>query len=1122
MSDTRYWCEELRKAAAFLREGSHASADSVLSQVQQHPSPLIVEIAQALLSEMDEVEAACRGKPAAEVTAILSPVVHNQYVSARIVRGAFVRDWKVYWVDHFNEALGMVDRYLSQHSDLLCYAVCTPVLSELCSIWAIVGKLKWNSDREDSQCATMQSISSRLLQALQAPSDRGDGSSFVGWVLARHVVEEFGMFDPRFRCRGMPLASHEASRKSFEEQALLPLWSATLQFLFDATHQQEEPSEALVYQSLQCFLATMSWRFSSLNVSVFESSDLTPDRLNIGSEEWRSALLTSSPDGSGPIVQSVLAKLFRMYVGNQEKQQLVVNILVQVCSVTGNLWQVEQRVAHADNCFRVAFEFLTCILGDNASEEMDEERGCILLSAVNSIRRLVDTIGTESALFEHPDLGNAFIAPLLSLTQVVIEKTHAFPEQETLTEALDHLLQTWLTLVRSGLGDPTVRAAIERTPLAEALAGSSASVLRCFVTCKVTASSMRSQQSAAAECPETTHVEEYARSHTQLLALLGREQPAIVALFLSDTLRCLTEQYLALLARRQTISFELNEALWYVLTIAGHFLADTDESEKPTIPLAIIELAQQHEQQYEEDLLQQENANEVLCLMRGIVGFSHEVGENLRTMLVSPGVCQALLFCLARYSGCYLFADESSHSEFSRVFSSCFNGGVAAAEAALMLASASLTNFPNDSDVHSSVFQLFQSLGKKPRAFGEWIVQQEVYRYLCKLALGAAGSMRLDGASQGKVLCFLISVVPPEAVVNIVLNDTLTILQRQLQTAADGIVAIPTIEALGGVFEALRSPALVESAFPSLEPMLQLVMHFAETHRVPPLSVALLRLLNVIVTGCGVFLSAAALKEVVECCVSAVQLALPSPSSSIVVSNELAKEEAEERIVALAECTSLILNVASWGLIDFNFSEDASHGDVVGDLSVAGLLSILRCCDDVLLRTPEIRDGVFKLLKETAQTHTKQFVSVPPEDANLLLEATHQAIVSDVAEATRCGYQVMESIAGFSRRNNIQFDLLPSFLKCVLQNCCDGALDAAVIPSASNALFALTQTCGLASTLSILEQCQANPTSIQFMHELLLSFENCFCVDSVRRNVRFLFCNDFESVIVRIKSMKLW
>ncbi|CUG91279.1 GPI-anchored surface protein, putative, partial [Bodo saltans] len=708
---------------------------------------------------------------------------------------------------------------------------------------------------------------------------------------------------------------------------------------------------------------------------------------------------------------------------------------------------------------------------------------------------------------------------------------------ESRIETLDHLLKTWLELISKAFADVSVLVGLSDA-LREGLSNGAALVFRTFVEAKLT-ECVRSQQSLSDGAPESSFSTEYAESQTQLLALLGREQPAATATFLGTTLRQLFDQFSTLLSHRQSCSEGLSEGLWFVLSVASHFVADGSESERNAIPNSIVTHALRWEREFPDDEPAQERSNEVLALIQLVMKCALDTVPLAPSGLVSPGVCQALLMFLRHACGAYLFPDDSLLMDFSNVFTSAFGGGVALGDAALQATVGCLTTFPYDQDVTKAASALLGALAEKPREFGEWVATHPHFTFLVQLASGNANGVELPGVVKGRVFGFLVSVCPIERVTSAVVTPIATslgnVLYRAGQTPAGQLLdigsVVSAVDSLAGAFTALRTEEQTKTVFASLAPLVDVsatILQHHSSHK--PLLTSILRMMNTIVVSCS-FLASSSFIHVVEIglvCIRVTKAAMDeSRANAARLQNEAASLEEDERVDVLSAAATFVESVATWGLLDMNCddgfdAQGASGPDLIADLSVQGLLVVLTYCDEHVLAIPQLRDTVFNLLQEVSSTYKARFLSASPLEANALLAATDFALASNVPSLNRSGYKVMEAIATYCCQNDIQgFELLVKFTRSVATVLATADVDSSVFPSVAAALFALGGACGPDNVVAVIYEVFSTSPLLAWPFQALQKLLTSTNFRTHSRDLRSKFVRDVEAVLLMVRGTKI-
>lgn len=1111
--------ESIRRAASLFRSGSHNEANAALEETQRIGSPQIVEIGTQLLREPLQQDAC-----------------YVQFFAARVVRSAVIRDWGSYWKALSNDILGFAANFLTCNAAELVLPSNKPLLSEMATMWAVVWKLQCAED-DNMQCLKgLKQAVSGLMHLADTSANDAPMRSIVRIVLI-HLIEEFGLYQAQSHARVLALAAHERCRRCFKDSILFPLSEHAFEWGLQMTNENEKSAACLV----QLWHAILCWNFSNTSIGAQSSTaDRIPDALCCEGEEWQRLFgvglcSSASPSGTTTSVLEILSswlQAFRHGSADQASFHLLLQCVVQLASLTAVEWPLHIRLMHFERCSAFLFQFI------QSSSDLNTLGVCCA-----SLHRLVSSIGCVECVFAHERVCDVLIKPLCALTVTVIDVSHAASndrsDDELRIEALDHLLKTWLELMTKAFADVSVLVGLPKS-LEEGLSSSAAHIFQTFVGAKLNECARAMTATAVDDgTVESSFSKEYSESQTQLLALLGREQPAVTANFLLATLQQLAEQCCVRLQHRQSCPESLSEALWFVMSVSAHFIADGCESERNAIPNSIVSLAVRWERQYPDDLQSQEQSNEVLSLVRLVMKFASDVLPSLTSGLVSPGVSQAILLFLRHLCGAYLFPDDSLVFDLSTVFSSAFDSGVHVGDCALQVVVGCLMAFPFDQEVTQAATSLLAALTEKPPQFGEWVSAQHSFGLLVQLASGSVSGCDLPGITKGHIFGFAVSVCPIPTVTATVVTPIAESLGRVIHRAAstatgqllDVNSVVSAVDSLAGAFTALRTEDQTKTVFVSLAALVDasavIVQHHA-AHK--PLLTSILRMMNTIVVSCS-FLASSSFVHVVQIglvCIQVTKAAMDeSRGNAARLSKEAASLEEDERVDVLSAAATFVESVATWGLLDMNcddgFDLQGSSGpEMIAELSVQGLLVVLTFCDAHVLAIPQLRDTVFNLLQEVSSTYKARFLSASPDEANALLAATDFALASSVPALNRSGYKVMESIGTYCFQNNIQgFALLEQFALSVSNVLATAEVDSSVFSSVASALFALGGAMGSEKVLSVIYGVFSKSQTLARPFELLQKLLRSTNFGTHSRELKNKFIRDVEAVLLVVRGTKL-
>jgi hypothetical protein len=190
-------------------------------------------------------------------------------------------------------------------------------------------------------------------------------------------------------------------------------------------------------------------------------------------------------------------------------------------------------------------------------------------------------------------------------------------------------------------------------------------------------------------------------------------------------------------------------------------------------------------------------------------------------------------------------------------------------------------------------------------------------------------------------------------------------------------------------------------------------------------------------------------------------------------SSDMKNFEEDERIAVLTSTSNMIAHIASWAVVDFS---DVTQGDggkeLVPDLVVKGLLTVLRYLDESTALIPDLRSSIFALLNEVGSSYTASLLKrCTEEDSNLVLNAIQFASTSGVPDLIRTACTVMKAIAKHAQKHNAQHlaQLTLMFLQRLTHMMLHESLHASTLPSVASALFELVELLGMDALRSSME-----------------------------------------------------
>lgn len=745
---------------------------------------------------------------------------------------------------------------------------------------------------------------------------------------------------------------------------------------------------------------------------------------------------------------------------------------------------------------------------------------------------------------------------------------------DVLLEALDHLLHGWLALVQ--YIDDIPNRANQPDEVVFAIGTGAAEVLKSFVNTKVSLHSNRSLLADdGSEAPESSHAIEYGNSNTQLIAVIAREDAANVCLYLDQQLSNLSSIYLECVTNGRQAPMALNEALWYVVCLIGEYLAAPPDSERPSIPTPFITLAIRCEQQWPNDLQQQVGNNPFFTLCGNVFRLTETLVEPTFIGMVSPGVCQALLCVLSRYASAYLMADPFSQSDRAEVFTEVFGGGTDAARVILNYMSAALHSYGTDPYVAEGVEALLQALLRLPKPFSQWVLSESNsplnscrsggasswFNYFSTVTL-ANNSQPMVATVRGRVIAFLLSVtgwasldslesatgseggfsfgsesnksiLTAEAASQTPLGQfsayVASVLGTEMRMSASKCIDV--LACCGALVDGLVLPLTASAC--ALCGLKDLVVGAAvmacNAHSGDPLGdrrslIAAATMIDKVLVAIGCYFTTSIYMEMLHAALNLTQYV--GGALRAARAGASSQKDSDDHVELLTATAKMIQGIASWGVMDFSSDElDRSRNALVAQTSVEGLVVVLEFLDETTAHIPDLRNEVFRLMKEVTATFTGAMLSMPQQASAALTNALTFAFNSSVPDLVQCGCSVIQSFAVFDAKQQGTTGLaalLAQFLSHLAYMILCVAIDPSVTSSVGVALFELTKTLGPASVVATFNEICASNCSVMLPHVAAL-FDRLQVIDlsSQRREVRNHFCTEVEKLITIAQGSRL-
>ncbi|GAV82986.1 LOW QUALITY PROTEIN: JmjC domain-containing protein/JmjN domain-containing protein/zf-C5HC2 domain-containing protein/FYRN domain-containing protein/FYRC domain-containing protein/CRM1_C domain-containing protein [Cephalotus follicularis] len=617
--------------------------------MQMHLNPVAAEATIRSLSQSPQPYTAC------QFILENSQVANARFHAAAAIRDAAMREWGFLADDDKRSLITFCLHFVMQHAG-------SPegyVQAKVSSVAAQMIKRGWL----DFVAAEKEAFFYQVHQAILGT--HGVEVQFIGINFLESLVSEFS--PSTSSAMGLPREFHEQCKMSLELNYLkvLPLatfycWAqdaalSVTNKIIEST--AEVPEVKVCTAALRLMLQILNWEFhyktngAKVRINVY-SAGFAPDNARRSEcilvqpgPAWRDVLISSGHVGWLLGLYAALREKFSCegYWLDCPVAVSARKLIVQFCSLTGTIFSSKNGQMQEYHLLQLLSGIVQWIdppdavskaieSGQSGSEMLD---GCRALLSIATV--------TTPSLFDQLLKSIRSFGTLNLLSTLMCEAIKVFnPEEETWSwEARDILLDTWSTLL------VRMDSSCENSVLPPEGINAAANLFALIVESELKAASV----SARNDDGDSDYLQASISTMDERLSSY-----ALIARAAIDvTIPLLTRLFAVLFSRLHqgrgnTDPTETLEELYSLLLITGHVLAEEGEGETPLVPNAI--------QSHFVDIVEAEK-HPVVVLSSSIIRFAEQsLDPQMRELVFSPRLMEAVIWFLARWSNTYLMAFE--------------------------------------------------------------------------------------------------------------------------------------------------------------------------------------------------------------------------------------------------------------------------------------------------------------------------------------------------------------------------------------------------------------------------------------------------------------------------------
>eukprot|EP01135_Chromosphaera_perkinsii_P002003 Nk52_evm50s215 gene=Nk52_evmTU50s215 len=648
------------------------------------------------------------------------------FEAASGIKKAILRDWSVMEGQDIENLRSYLLTYVTRN-----YGIESFIREQILQGAAIILKRGW---LDEEKSASMKSVFfEQLFQLLGMDVNM----QLIACSLMLRVVEEFST-SSKSSDIGFTWEFHHKCKLSFEQSALKRIYELCLEVLkrFNGAGSLSAlgPSELELLSNMSKLAdKIVSWDFavgkSKRSVGSFEPDQ---DVLLRPGANWREDFLNEERI-------SLFFDLHRKIRNNSTAAHHTLQCLAQLASLTGSVFENEQQEAlYLSYVAKGITSLIRDILALGGRQGEVADMGAELYGLCSVINRLV--LSFKGEIFMH--LGEDFsvlVEQIMGLTSFCLHRTTTDFEDTFDIEAFDQLLGAWdqfMSFDCFGMG-------FFRQPAGH--------IFQVYVETRL--------KRASLEIENYNDEEELGDDDTNFddqlcgVALLGRyaakESAAYMCKMLNERINAL-ESALSGQSVNQDLS-GLFEDLHWLLLIAGHFLADVGEGEKPLIPGPILSLSIESSAGNFEDYVLG-----IASLVFRLVEIENKALLASQSGKLSPLLAEDIVWFVGRWLKTYLLPDENDYKQLSQNIVNNFgrdsDGGKLLVGCIMTKICVNLTFWTGEVDVEEESVKTLLAMAKLPSIRSIIIQDENLWTLANSFADPKSSLSKLPGTVQNHLM----------------------------------------------------------------------------------------------------------------------------------------------------------------------------------------------------------------------------------------------------------------------------------------------------------------------------------------------------------------------------------
>ncbi|XP_024025186.1 exportin-4 [Morus notabilis] len=1056
------------------------------TSIQMHMNPAEAEATILLLAQSHQPYQACKF--------ILenSQVANARFQAAAAIKDAAIREWGFLSPDDKRNLISFCLCFTMQHAN-------SPegyVQVKVSSVAAQLLKRGWL----DFTAVEKESFFYQVNQAISGI--HGVDVQFAGINFLESLVSEFS--PSTSTAMGLPREFHEQCRKSLERDHLKTFYCWARDAALSVTNRIIESNSAIpevkaCNAALRLMLQILNWDFlyksSGAASSVFSGGvrqdNDSPKRSEVNLVQpgpaWREILVTSGHIGWLLSLYAALRHKFSCE-GYWLDCPIAVSarkLIVQFCSLAGTIFPSDNVQMHEHHLLQLLSGIIAWIdppdavsraieSGKSESEMLD---GC---RALLSIANITYPTVFDQLLKSTRSFGTLTLLSTL-MSEVVKNLMNNDSEEETWSwEARDILLDTWIALLvpvnrNSGnaLLPPEGRSA-------------AANLFALIVESELRAASA----SAFNDDVDSNYLQASISAMDERLssyALIARAASDVTIPFLIEVF---AKGFARITQGRGLVDHtECLEELYSLLLIIGHVIADEGEGETPLVPNAI--------QTQFSDILEAEK-HPVIILCSSIIKFAEQsLNPEMRELVFSPRLMEAVIWFLARWSSTYLMSpEENADLNSSKVLVEFFgqhNQGKPVLDIIIHISLTALVSYPGEKDLQAlTCNHLLHALVLRKHICVH-LVQLDSWRDLANAFANDKNLLLLDTAHQRSLAQTLVRSASglrnsessnqyvrdlmghmATYLVELLRKNNLKSIAQQPDIILSVSCLLERLRGVASASEPRTQKAINELGFAVMNPVLVLLKVYKDESAVVYL---LLKFVVDWVDGQISYLEAHETAAVVNFCMNLLQLYSSHNIGkiSLSLSSSLLNEAKTDKYKDLRALLQLLSNLCSKDLVDFSSDSNETQGTNISQVVYFGLLIITPLITLDLLKYPKLCHDYFSLLSHLLEVYPETVAQLNTDAFSNVLGTLdfglhHQDIdvVDNCLRALRAlaSYHYIETRGGKTglgshaaglkdQGGNLQEGILSRFLRSLLQLLLFEDYSPDLVSSAADALLPL-------------------------------------------------------------------